>query len=285
MKSHRQDECSIERCGREGGAFGAWHHRIRQSWLNTFDTCPERARYEHLGVDREADAAAVGTAVHRSIEYCLESYYTTGEPLDLATQVEVFHRELDAIDYVHVKWRTEKAPHKCGEVCVKHWHQQVLPTLPTSGVELERSFTLALIEDDQRLVELSGTIDFYADPLRDWKTSGRGEYEEWEYRRWAIQPTVYTWARYQMLCAEGRTPSLPMEFEYVVLGRHGVQRFMVHRDHEHWSWMQDKVLTACLLIEADLAEWPKQDNHALCSPKWCDAWDLCKGKFFEGDAW
>lgn len=267
------------------GDDGRWRHEFHQSWLNTFDLCPERARWEHLDVRRETDAASVGTAVHSSIEYCLRELYETGEPFDVETQVEVFHRELDVIEYEHVKWKGDEAPHKFGEICVRNWHRDILPTLPVTGVELERRFRLPLIDDETRVVELAGTIDYYADPLRDWKTSGRGEYDEWEYRRWAIQPTFYTWARYKLEVLEGREPNLPMEFEYVVLGRHGAQRFTVYRTPEHWAWMESKVLAACELIEADLSEWPKHDNHALCSPKWCDAWAQCKGKFFEGEPW
>jgi hypothetical protein len=265
---------------------GRWHHKFHQSWLNTFDLCNERARYEHLLEDQpDSDAAATGTAVHSTIEYALRARYEGLDHVPLDVLVEFFHHELDAMPYEHVKWKGDDAPHKFGELCVRNWYADVLPTLPFMGVELERKFRLPLIDDEHRFVELGGTIDYYADPLRDWKTSGRGEYEEWEYRRWAIQPTVYTWARYQLEVAEGRTPNLPMEFEYVVLGRHGAQRFTVTRTPEHWAWMHDKVLTAALLIEAELPEWPKQDNHALCSPKWCDAWAECKGKFFEGEAW
>jgi hypothetical protein len=255
---------------------GRWHHRFGASWLKTFDLCPERARLEHEGYDHETDAAACGTAVHLAIQYTLEEWYASGEPYDAQTAVDLFHAEFDAMEYEHVKYKTAAPLHKFGETCVRNWYRSVLPTLPPEA-QLEVTFVLPFYEDDERVIELSGGIDYVDTVLRDWKTSGRGPYEEWEYKRWAIQPTVYSWAASTLALVEPVDGVYP--FEYVVLGRHGAQRFTVHRGPGDWAWLQDKVSTAARLIEAGLDEWPKQDNHALCSAKWCPAWSECKGKF------
>lgn len=262
---------------------GRWHHRIRQSWAKTFDICPERARLEHDAPEmrRESDAAAVGTAVHAAIEHGIASWYDHNA-VDAEELVEVALRELDSIPYLPIKWQTKRGPEAFLRVCVEAWAREVPQTLPHKPPSLEVPFRFTLIDDDERLVEVSGTIDSAPndphDKLRDWKTSGRGAYEEWEYRRWAIQPTVYTcaWARLQ----PSGTATIP--FEYVVLGRHGVQRFTVERGPEDWAWMRAKIDAMCLLIEQQTPVWPKQDNHALCSAKWCDYWSRCKGSHYAG---
>ncbi len=256
---------------------GRWHHKISQSWAKTFDLCPERARLEHEGYSRETDAACVGTAVHSGIEYALGLWHA-GEVVHHDEVLEVAHRELDGLEYEHVKWATDKAPHDFLQVCVLNFLRDVLPTLPASA-ELERRFLLPLIDTPEREVMVSGTIDYVpavvGDTLRDWKTSGRGAYETWEYKRWDLQSMFYTWAAHELSLVHLVDGLIP--FEFVVLGRHGVQRFDVHRGPNEWSWMRDKVTAMCKMIEAGLDEWPKQDNHALCSEKWCDAWAVCKG--------
>lgn len=267
---------------------GRWHHRFGSSWLKTFDLCPERARLEREGYDLESDAAAAGTAVHLAIQQTLDDYYASGVPYDAQTAVDLFHAEFDSMEYEHIKYRTAAPLHKFGETCVRAWYRRVLPTLPPQA-ELERRFSFALVDDEQRVIELTGTIDYWptteGDTLRDWKTSGRGPYEEWEYRRWAIQPTTYSLA---YAIGEGlfdwrdaRPGELTTPFEYVVLGRHGVQRFMVERGPSDWRWLEEKVVAAARLIESGLSEWPKQDNHALCSAKWCPAFGVCKGKHYQ----
>jgi hypothetical protein len=118
------------------------------------------------------------------------------------------------------------------------------------------------------------------DKIKDWKSSSRGPYQPWEYKRWALQPTVYSWALAQ---ADGYSSCKP-EFEYVVMfsptkrAPEGVQRFSVERGPEHYEWLKTKCTDIAQLIEVGLDSWPKNDNHALCSEKWCPAWDNCKGK-------
>lgn len=270
---------------------GRWHHRFGASWVKTADLCPERARLEHEEkyVDIESDAAQVGTCVHTAIETCLHEQ-NEGEALDEATTVEIFHDAFtEAVAdprFAFIKWKTEKGPRAFGEHCVQLWHRKVLPTLPLTA-KLETRFVLPFYEDDTRVIELSGAIDYCGGGLKDWKTNGRDPYEEWEYKRWAIQPTFYTWAANELGLIlptdDGYIPSIDgIPFEFVVLSRRGVQRFTVMRDMTHWAWLSDKLLAFAELIESGLDVWPKQDNHALCSPKWCPSWDECKGKHIAG---
>lgn len=262
------------------GPDGRWCHRFRQSWLKEADTCPERARltYEHQMPERETDAASLGTAAHAAFEACIEEAKHEGTPLDEETTVELYHRAFTELmadpNFRFVKY-TEKSARKFGEDCVRTWYHEVLPDLDVDAAILEQSFVVPLVEDDERVIELSGTIDYREGHWgRDYKTSGRGEYTPWEYQRWNVQATAYTYAIHYL---EDGEPETPMEFEFIVLHRKGVQFLGITRDEGDWEWLKQKCLAYARLIEVDLDVWPLQDNHALCSEKWCPAWKFCKG--------
>jgi hypothetical protein len=264
---------------------GRWHHKFSQSWLKTTDICLERARREHAGTmpNEESDAACVGTAMHLGIESCIAAEgLPRGQVLEIAQ--DEFTR-LMALDGTNgdpnarhpegvFKWikYNEKQAREMVATCTLNWYDLVWPTLnPRADVEWE--FLLPLVDNSERFIEISGTadyLDFENFDVKDWKTSGRGEYVEWEYKRWAMQPTVYVWAVNQM------TLHRP-DFEYVVMHKKGVHRFTVERPPEWDAWLKTKVVDIALQIEREVPSWIKSDNHALCSPKWCPAFGDCKG--------
>lgn len=266
---------------------GRWHHRLSQSWLKTADTCLERARMEHTGeMPRiESDAACVGTAMHLAAETCIQS-----GGLTLADCIEVAQDEfsrlmqLDGTNgdaeatyeegvFKFVKYDEPKA-RKLVSLFTTYWWTDVYPTLNPDAVT-EWKFVVPLVDDDERVIELSGTADYVdGDEIKDWKTSGGGEYKPWEYRRWGMQPTVYTYA-----LSEGRGDlNAPRaRFEFVVMHAKGVQRFEVKRGPADWAWLKVKATDMARMIELEIPTWPKNDNHALCSPLWCPAWSKCKG--------
>lgn len=261
---------------------GRWRHRLRQSWLKEAMLCPERARRDHVGdMPRiETDAACIGTAVHYAIEHVLTAARDEDEVLTfdqmLVVALNHWANLVDQPEFAWVKYNPRSAE-KFLTTCADAWYSEVLDSILDEQYQLEVGFCVPFYHDDQRVIELSGTIDYLTpDIVRDWKTSGRGEYEEWEYRRWAIQPTIYTYAADRTGClmetGEGFVP-----FEYVVLGTHGAQRVLVERGPEHWSWLVAQCLPLVELIEMELRRWPVVDSHALCSAKWCPAWDTCKG--------
>src|SRR3990167_1393244 len=260
---------------------GSWHHRIRQSWLKTADLCPEQARLEHAGLlrDEETDAANVGTAVHAAIELALLSDRAVTKDEGIAAFLGKYEQLEASPVFRYVKY-TKKSARAFGALCVEQFFLHAAHDIPTvaQGAELEKRFLVPLFEDADRSVELSGTIDYLGPTslyarTKDWKTSSRGEYGRWEKQRWDVQSTCYTLALNRLGIID--QPSIP--FEFVVMHDDGVQRLVVQRDARDWSWLQDKVMSLCLLIEADVPTWPKQDNHALCGPKWCAAWESCKG--------
>ena len=150
---------------------------------------------------------------------------------------------------------------------------------------MELSFHVPLYSNEHRDVFLSGTaalLDLSKDTphVIHWKTSGGGPYREWEHKRWAIQPTVYTFAAsYETGITDDPT------FEYVVMHPKGVQRLPVVRTPQHWDWLAQKCDAVAKIIEAELDEWPKNDSHALCAPTWCGFWSSCKGASLGADPW
>lgn len=233
----------------------------------------------HLDAEWESDAACVGTAMHTAIETCLYEYQD-GTPLSRESTVELWHEEFTELmeleNFRFVKY-TEASARKFGEACTRQWWDEVLPTLPTD-TQLETRFVLPFFEDDERVIELSGAIDYFDGHLRDWKTNGSRRYLPWEYKRWAVQPTVYTWAAVELgLWPQFTEGDDAVPFEYVVMDGKEVQRFTVERDWRDWDFLRTKALQVARLIEAELPSWPVNDNHALCSEKWCPAWAECKG--------
>jgi len=258
---------------------GRWCHKLHQSWLNTLTLCPERARLEGVGLmpELETDAASAGTAVHAAIETNLES-----GGLSLEDMVSIARQSFqDAVDGPHFEWK-KYTPDQVDAFmvsCLSNWVAHVEPTLMGLDIQTEVVFNLPLVDDDQRVITLGGMMDVLCSTkVIDWKTNGSREYAEWEYKRWAVQPTMYTWAAHQLT---GHT----LPFEYVVMEKpskrrpDGIHRFTVERGPEDWSWLAVQAVDAARLIELELDTWTKNDTHALCSPKWCPAWMQCKGAY------
>jgi hypothetical protein len=245
-----------------------------QSWLNTYFNCPEQARLEMVGeMPRiESDATAIGTAIHSGIEAVLRG---GTETVGYDTCIDTFN-ELAATP--EFQWVQIKSEHTAWNMIGRLWDAwctDIHPQLP--HVEhIEHKFELQLADN----MWMRGAIDAIDEHgnVWDWKTAGR-PYEAWEKERFAIQPTVYTAAVAQMGEYEPRDS---WEFSYAVMlksGRTSTQIVTVQRTQAHWDWLAAQCESIVQLIQANLNVWPLRDQHALCSPKWCKAWDKCKGKF------
>lgn len=263
---------------------GRWHHKFSQSWIKTTDICLERARMEHAKTmpNIESDAACIGTAMHLGVETCIAS-----EGLPLHQVIEIAQDEfsrlmrLDGTNgdpearhaegvFKWIKYDEAKARHLIN-LFTGYWYDEVWISLHIDGARTEWDFKVPVVDDAERLIELTGTADYVRGAhIMDWKTSGGGPYKAWEHQRWNIQATAYTYALHQWVDAR---PT----FELVVMHAKGVQRLPIQRGPEHWAWLQTKVTDLAHLIECEVPTWIKSDNHALCSEKWCPAWLTCKG--------
>lgn len=252
-------------------------YEISQSWLGTFFNCPEQARLEmEKELPRyESDATAIGTAVHTGIETVL-SGATPEEGAQSAVATFAGLTELPDFRWVQVK--TVETALRTVERCYWAWVNEIYPHLPTV-THVEHPFNVVLWDGPDRQVRLAGTIDCIAEngdgsiEIFDWKTANR-PYEEWEAKRFKIQPTVYTYA-----VAQQHGEDCEYDFTYGVMlkSKQDVQLITVQRDARHWSWLREQVAGITHMIDAQLPVWPLRDQHALCSPVWCPAWESCKG--------
>lgn len=272
---------------------GKWVHTFRQSWIETANSCPEQARQigQDLIAEGTTDAAAIGTAVHAGINSKLTVDQV--EPWEVAHSVFTDLMEGSEGPFT---WHMTKeyGARRCIDSSLDLWLDEVYPTLQGPWVS-EVGFGPDLFyEDDQRVIYLQGTMDYLGDDgLKDWKTSSR-PWTAWEKGRWAVQPTVYTWATDQLARKESKYSEaegpVVYPFEFVILVHEDdpaivhLQRITVLRRPSDWQWLQHRCLAWAELIESRIAPWPMQDNGWHCSPKWCPAWDNCKGKFVH-DEW
>jgi hypothetical protein len=234
---------------------------------------------------RETDAANLGSAVHAGIQATLDGY-----DFDTAREAMYvyFEQMVEEPNFVWVKYKPDiPRAMRLAEDWFLQWYDEVLPTLNVPSCQTELEFDVPLLDTDQRVIRLTGTIDYgewdqeeNRHAIKDWKTSGGKPWEPWEKKRWDIQSTVYTFAGAHLW--GGGAPS----FEFVVMGdKKGLLRIPVVRGPRHWAWLARKCESYAGLIEADLDLWPLSDSSALCSPKWCDAWSRCKGKYLGDDPW
>jgi len=274
-------------------------HRFRQSWLGTLEKCPEMARHEHAGTMPriESDATAVGTAFHEAVEAALSSWQTQGAPLRELDAIEIGQLAFDGLlDQIRWQKYNENSARKYIATAVSAWYRETLPQLG-GPVAMEHSFDEVFHEDDERVIRLTGTIDYLDSKvgLVDWKTGSR-KYELWEKQRWAIQPTVYTWAWHgagsNPLVGEQREaliePTDRFTFTYFVHFRDGgVQRLEVMRTQADWSWLREKCIAVAQQIEAGLDSWPRNDAGWWCSARWCPIFAAgeCKGAHLGAERW
>lgn len=272
---------------------------LSQSQLKQIDVCPERGRLTLLGeMPRySTDSTALGHAVHEAIEACLTDVIDGFGPWALRDMIDVaimsFEEEMADPTSRWVKVKTSPTIHAQLGRCLTTWYELVLPTLDPFAVEVNFG-PLTIHEDESRVIQVLGQID-YVDAqtgLADWKTTGR-EWIEWEHKRWDVQPTLYTAAFYAYWGdpLAKLPPPISDDFEFPapwtwhVLNVDGsYQRIETTRSFADWDWLTDRCLVVAKQLEGQLEHWPLNDTSALCSPKYCGAWDTCKGAHF-GPNW
>lgn len=290
---------------------------LHQSDIGHFMTCPDQFRvvngiqpgglFEKVPEFRvETDAATVGTVFHAVVEHEIG-----GNRFQRATDAvrwaknemgnRVLQYTVDGTEY-----RTEsfgsnptKALHILAKL-VETWFASderkywlAIAKDHPDCIHLEWEFDVPFIQGREghlyHTIRLGGTadvLDTYNHRLVDWKTTSR-KYERWEKQRWAVQPTVYTYAAAQLGLLDRHGEGY--QFDYRVFNHKyndpEPQAVTVWRDQGQWSWLLEQVNKMVMMIESDLTEWPVRDDHALCSPKWCPIWDSCKGMYVTHPEW
>jgi len=251
-------------------ADGRWVHTwVRQSSIKTSDMCLERWRTDifNLVSERIKDASTLGTVCHAVAEDALNSRKDGVAEMSLRDMNDAFgYYWEEAVPTIEV-WNnyTPESAHEAGLGKIANWYDEVFPLV--KPVLVEYTFDVPLIDNDERLVRMTGTVDLVEENrLWDWKFPGRDYTKErWQYERWDVQSIAYCYAL-----------GIP-NFSYAVMHPDGVGRMDLERGQEHFDWLREKVSALCRLLETQTGPYPLGDNGWWCSEKWCENFARCKG--------
>lgn len=224
------------------------------------------------------EAAAKGHAVHAAIASVLKDGADYLSALDYAHE-HFFEAADNSPNFRWVKIQTGTTAFDHITRAFTAWYERVLPLLGTPK-HIEHKRESVVYTDAERTITLVGTPDYVDDVwgIVDWKVSDNrdkyGKRDGYKLKRYAVQPTAYTLLEY--LRAQRILP-----FHYVRLDpvNGETQWLEVERGHADWNFFVTQLVSVAKLVEADLPAWPLNDQHGLCSEKWCLNWYNCKGKF------
>lgn len=267
---------------------------IRQSWLDTAMTCPERGRLAMVApeLDGAGDAAAAGTAMHAAIEAYLAGnisvdqmeQYAQAWATKLVEEGEVRNGVVQRIQYKSFDGPPELIYHAGN--CTRGWIKDVLPVLVALDQlegDQEVAFRYRAFEHRGHTIWIQGTTDHVphrGNRVWDWKSSG-SDYKQKAKQMYAVQPTAYAGAAVNG--EFGREFSLPLEFAYGVALRLKTkergQIVVTERTQGHIDFMYRRIRQFVdLYLDVGLErEWPADDDHYLCSEKWCPWYEQCRG--------
>lgn len=266
---------------------------IRQSWLDTATKCNERGRQAIVRPEwdeAESDSTFLGTACHETIEHILNDRVRIEDAADFCAAWMEGHVPGD------IQWKKyDGLPHiiALARNNIAAFIDGILPQLPArdgeARTEVEFKFLTDTFVNDWR-IGFTGTIDYVAPyELWDWKTASR-PYSPYEKQQQAVQPSVYAEA-----ARRGHLPGFEADGDDVIPFYYGVMRMLtnhsepqivtVARSRSHFDWVMQQVTPLVRMATTMLNhEWSKNDQHFLCSPKWCAWWSICKGASINHDA-
>lgn len=273
---------------------------LHQSDIETWHTCPEQMRLTHMTSNRdETDAATVGTVLHAVIEHEVTGEFGKTVKSLKGWAANHFLETLEgyaesASAYSRSSFKTDTKALAVLDGLVQAWwdspERDTLKYVPRDAMLVEWNFDVPFMQIDDVSIRLAGTSDLVLlgfNQIWDWKSAGRS-YDRWEKQRWAIQPTVYTYAAaVEGLIAPDKDGRYEFHNKVFVRGNAGPpQDVTVFRSKQNWWWLEKQV-QSMLAVMGALPEgpWPLNDHGALCGPKWCPFWSQCKGSLVDGETW
>lgn len=247
---------------------------VRQSWLKDMMLCPQRALLAQRAPEfvKTNDSAAVGTAVHAGIEQALK-----GQALSFAAEVALGKMEELINEGVRTTNLDPKKLHGHVAGLFNAWVTDIMPHVPADGL-CEFKFqvpTNRTVGDYE--VWFEGTIDYAANAgLWDWKTSSR-KYSPLEKQTQDIQASVYWFAATQLQLVD---PEAPFNFGVMVRTEKPYGQIVgVRRTTAHANFVIEQAVSAVAYAfsMASHDKWLINDQHHLCSQRWCPWWSICKG--------
>lgn len=278
---------------------------FRQSWVKDFLLCPDRGRRNAFdpafqAANGSSDATTLGTALH---EYAEGRLHQLGHSQAAAEATQWLQLQIDDATFDWILIKTPGTLHGKLVLMMERFRGVMDNIILQYGYpdpnEIERLFDVPLSPDGT--IRLAGQWDCRwpnHNRIHDWKTAGSlDRYVGWEIDRWYVQPTVYCVAAaiVDLVDAYDGDEGAAMDFfwsdpdgfettfEFNVVDKTtsaNHQSFETTRNQGHASWLLEQLesfVNTHDLMGTD-GPWPKNDQHALCSAKWCPAWDTCKGR-------
>ena len=262
---------------------------IRQSWLGDALMCPERARLSALHPEsrKENDSAMMGTACHSGIEAVLNEVISEKDIAEYSVQAfRDKEKELVAEGkFINITNTNPSHWDKHIASMSEAWLRDIYPQVPLGGSSEFKFTTKVGMVDDYEL-HFEGTMDyFHQESIWDWKTAARKYYEA-EKQSQNIQSSIYTKAAFEMGLID-----YPATFKFGVMIRNASstgQIVSVSRTEAHGNWIVEQasaIARTVLMYNRNLdgGRWLANDQHFLCSQRWCPVWDKCKGSFLNSD--
>ena len=254
---------------------------VRQSWLKDMLLCPERSRLSVTQPEFKAtnDSAAIGTAVHAGIESLLND---TCSVLDAPDVSLIRFKEMEAEGIRHTNVNPESW-HGHVVNLTKAFISDILPVVPRGG-QTEVKFEVPTGESVNGYeLWFEGTMDYlHKNSIWDWKTAAR-KYSLLEKQSQDVQSSVYSYAGYKLGVTTEKTA-----FNFGVMIRvsnsYG-QIVSVSRTKAHYDFVIKQAMSAVAYgfamtnntgVPTD-ERWLINDQHYLCSERWCPWWSVCKG--------
>lgn len=266
---------------------------VRQSWLGDALMCPERARLSalHPETRKENDSAMMGTACHAGIEAVLRgeiipsdiAEYSVNAFRKAETQLLIQAKRINITNTDPSKWNSHIAS------MADAWVRDIMPSVPEGGeTEFKFETKVGAIANELFEYELwyEGTMDyFHRAGIWDWKTAARKYYEA-EKQTQNIQSSIYAEAAFQMDLID-----YPVDFNFGVMIRNASstgQIVRIKRRFEHGQWIINQtkaIVTSILTMQKYLPSerWLVNDQHFLCSDRWCPVWSMCKGSYLKSE--
>jgi len=262
---------------------------VRQSWLGDAMLCQERGRRMMVSPEfRTAnDSAVMGTAVHAGIESVM-----TGQ-VDPRDAHHVSVAKLNHIKQTETVKVTNTDPSTWEDLVrsmTNAWVNGVMPEVPLGGKSEFKFEYFTNVSVNGYGLWFEGTMDYICDQgLWDWKTAAR-KYSLLEKQTQSIQASIY--AGYALSSGEVSLDvdgNIGFTFGVMIRNMKGDSQIVrINRNSSHVMWVTEQAAT---LVRSAFAmrdyeggfgnPWLKNDQHFLCSDRWCPWWSVCKGVFIQ----
>lgn len=259
---------------------------VRQSWLGDVLICPERSR---LGITmpsfrRGSEATAIGTGMHSAIEDVLNGVIAPEQDAMAKKAHEYVFEQLAMPDISRNDYSDEQVVNFANAM-TDAWLTGIYPHVELGGVCEKKFDVVTNMMVGPYKLGFSGTMDYVSPSgvIWDWKTSAR-KYMPNEKQKQSVQASVYAYAVNQFMPEVG----YPVDFRFGVMLRQGTasaQVVRIQRSQEQISWLlrQASGIVSQHLHTSLNSEWVMNDQHNLCSAKWCSYWSICKGAYVQND--